>query len=94
MKTFPILFVLLIILVAVQAYTISLLTENLEVADLIIVSTEHQRNEARERVKVLERAIIQQNEQCTQPEPRMWREPYYPEQQPQQNQEDTPPVSC
>ena len=90
MKIFTTLFVLLIILVAVQAYTISLLDENLEVASLIIISTEHQRDEARRYADELADAV----EACRSQEPQLWRGPYYPEQEPQQNQEDTSPLSC
>lgn len=83
-----------VILILLQMYTIDKLDENLEVAALIIVSTEHQRDQARQRVKVLEHAIIEQNKQCMEQEPRFWQGPYYPEQEPQENQEDAPPVSC
>ena len=89
-----ILFVITILLCTAQSYTLYKMEETLEVADLIIVATEHQRDEARERVQMLEAAIVEQEKQCTEQPPRMWRGPYYPEQQPQQNQEDTPPVSC
>jgi hypothetical protein len=93
-RAFPILFVLTVILAIAQSVTIHLLDENLEVAALIIVSTEHQRDEARGRVQQLEQVIIEQNEQCTDGPPRLYRGPYYFEQDPHENQEDTPPVSC
>lgn len=86
--------ILFILLACVQSLTIYLLDENLDVAALIIVSTEHQRDEARKRAQLLEQAIIEQNEQCMEQPPRLFRGPYYPEQEPQENQEDTPPVSC
>jgi hypothetical protein len=83
-----------VFLACLQSYVLYKMDESLEVADLIIVATEHQRDEARERVRILEAAIIEQNEQCKEQPPRLFRGPYYPEQQPQQNQEDTPPVNC
>lgn len=91
---YRILFVLLVMLGAAQSFTIYKLDESLDIAALIIVSTEHQRNVAQERVRILEHAIIEQNRQCADPEPRFWQGPYYPEEEPQENQEDASPVSC
>lgn len=88
------LLIITVLLCTAQSYTLYKMEESLEVADLIITSTEHQRDEARQRVQMLEQVIVEQNEQCMEQPPRIFRGPYYPEQQPQQNQEDTPPLSC
>ena len=53
------------------------------------------RNKTRiSKTATIEQAIIEQNEQCAEQPPRLYRGPYYPEQQPQENQEDTSPLSC
>lgn len=81
------------LLCTAQSYTLYKMEESLEVADLIIIATEHQRNEAQERVRILEQAIIEQNDQCREQPPRLFRGPVPVPQQPQQNQEDKPSLS-
>ena len=87
------LLVIAVLLCTAQSYTLYKMEESLEVADLIITATEHQRNEAQERVRILEQAIIEQNDQCREQPPRFFRGPAPVPQQPQQNQEDKPSLS-
>lgn len=70
------------------------LKEELEVAALIIVSTEHQRDEAWAQADMLQLALQEQQELCEEQPPRLFRGPFPLPQEPQQNQEDMPLLSC